>query len=376
MDFFKNSIFLIRSTLKTKINHDWINFKEIKKRYEINLDYQDDILKHLQQSEDIILDTEFQRLKFKPKYPVYNIADLANQLNLHPNGIKVADLLDIGVHNIELIVNDAIANGVVLSIYDKYSVGSASNIVLFPSNFFFLVPLTCTVSTNTHNYVSKDNKTMWSAKEIFSLSPHCTSLYTSDNITNEVNRGDMLVIGKKGVSLLLKKQFTLCTRISLEKKEIYIHSQNPDFVMQNEIMNISKTRLRQQIKNLSRLPTPYSRSSTETKGGDYLRIFNSKKLPIEPAVKTSAFTHKTIFKHGCTNDIKALWRSVTDQHKYRQGDKNLDEDLLKHDIVDAKWLQLGYNKRTAPVKQQKNKKKRRFKYSKKCTNASLFSNEY
>ena len=99
---------------------------------------------------------------------------------------------------------------------------------------------------------------------------------------------------------------------------------------------------------LSTLSAPYSSSSIEEKKisaadgramesgkSNYKYPFTAEKLPIEPAFQeTSPMENVTVFKIGCTNDIRQVWhdtaKSLAGQYQLNTGpiNKNLDNKLV------------------------------------------------
>ncbi len=147
----------------------------------------------------------------------------------------------------------------------------------------------------------------------------------------------------------------------------------------NDEKRLKKKQKREQIENLTRSNTPFSRCSSKNTvfpktNGSFIKDIDKETLPINPELH---FNNKSqvAFKHGCTNDIRKLWRQTCEnQTSYRSNDANLDKTLLENDLVTNHWLIMA-NEKNPKKRRPIIKKRKRKKTIIMRTNAEIFDLE-
>ena len=158
------------------------------------------------------------------------------------------------------------------------------------------------------------------------------------------------------------------------------------FVRVSSEVNSHGGAMGQIMDDLNRNEVAWSRTSNGEPrlppNGAFKRKFSDKKLPVVPAYNGPEIERAPIFKHGCTNDLREMWRKVTDAHAFNvvsEGtdavDRNdprrkLNDSLLQLNLATSEWLKKGG---ANPVRKKfKQRKKRRGgRVSTSTTNAHL-----
>uniref|UniRef100_A0A7S3V0Z6 Transcription initiation factor IIE subunit beta n=1 Tax=Aplanochytrium stocchinoi TaxID=215587 RepID=A0A7S3V0Z6_9STRA len=364
-DELSKNLHAIREYLKTVPGHSFVTFDVLEKAVGVDLDLKTEVLNKLKRSEDIVVDVN--QIKFKAKYPITNLDSLMTELKKHERGILYSDVLNCSANKefAHEFISEAITLGLVYCI--KPTRGRKEKSVLFDKGSSFLVPLSGTFIKQT-----KEGKT----------SLKCLDSDILD-VTKEVRRGDAVIVDWKGVLAYRDKNYIqcrdYCRRVSADVTNIDKRKQPP---------YEPGTCFRSARDQVERNAPPFTTSSTAQKIAErkkqdlqYRYIFNHKKLPLAPEklpvmpnvkrkqleedddeYETERNANKlTLYKHGCTNDVRDLWAKVSNLTPYNAKEDSLklckllkDKKLITQDEIDRDFL----NK--APrVKKEKIKKRRR-----------------
>lgn len=359
-------IFQIRGYLKSLNGHPWVSFDEIDSKCQgIALGSNDEVLASLGASESIELDLENHRIRFKSRVHAFDLNSLLDALQKFPDGIPLSEIVDSGGSHMAKIAEEAIVAGLVIALHNRQPSSESSSIFLFPSGHHFLVPLSGT----------------------FEITANDPKLSGTHDVRSETRRGDSLVLGAKGVDSIFNDDFVAaknwCVRVSLEceRRPIYHDRNTPESELDRERRHAAL------FENLARLPVPYSRSSSidcvmPRSIGEFrnTRVFDGSKVPVDPVpvlMNDSSNLNSSkipiqVYKQGCTNDVRDVWKLVTKKHAYRAGDSALDQLLLRHDLVSSEWLSMASGSTVRKRVIKKPKKKTGFGRPQKRTNAHLF----
>ncbi|GBG31404.1 General transcription factor IIE subunit 2 [Hondaea fermentalgiana] len=294
-------LFTVRSHLQSVANHDYVFFSDILQDLDINLEGDADLLERLEKSDMIVVDMNEKRIKFEPRFDVRDIPTLLQALKKFPDGISVQEIEASGPEGVISYVQRAITWGLVIAIRNRNAAGGTSPYVLFPRGDSFFVPLSGAVTAE----------------------PGRSALGSTCDLQGEVHRGDALVLGRDAVEAFEDNDLSVveqrCLRVSTEPYGARQPHAEREYAAAVEI--------------LQRNQVPYSRSSAEPprppKEGDYKLVFTDSKVPVIPSVKAaSALRGVQALKHGCTNDVKALWREVCKKHRYRAAAAPIVDHLL------------------------------------------------
>mmetsp|Transcript_16737 Transcript_16737/g.32553 ORF Transcript_16737/g.32553 Transcript_16737/m.32553 type:complete len:428 (+) Transcript_16737:103-1386(+) len=339
-------LFEIRTYLQGIDKHPFQSFEDIREKLEIDLNVEEELLERLEKSDMILVDKEKKEIKFEPRFDVFDIPSLLRALDKYPDGIPVEEIKACGPIDILLHVHKAIIWGLVIALRNRNAAGGTSPYVLFPRGPSFLVPVSGRVTAE----------------------PGKSVLKTTCDIQPEIHRGDSLLLGRDAVDAFLENELdvleTRCLRVSNEPFGA------PQPLPERELAVI--------VERLQRNQVPYSRSSADPprppKEGDYKLVFTDSKVPINPSIAKEATPLEgvTALKHGCTNDVKELWREVCKKHHYRaQQSPVLDRLLTENNLTTAERLaQSGQTVRKRKVRTS-SKPKRRTNRARKITNAHI-----
>jgi len=374
-DQLSKNLHAVREYLKKVPQHNFVSFDTLQKKTGIDLDLQSEVLNKLKRSEDIIVD--INQIKFKAKYPITDLKSLMEQLEKHERGIIYNDILNCCADKeyAHEFISEAITLGLVNCI--KPPRGRKEKTVLFAKGSSFLVPLSGT-------FIKQRNEKKTSLK--------CLDSEFLD-VTKEVRRGDAVIVDWKGVLAYRDKNYQSC-------KE-YCRRVSADVVnieKRNKPKYEPGTCFESARDQVERNAPPFTTSSTtlklnETKKQDlkFRYIFNHKKIPLAPEKLPVIPNMKrrlleeddddyeaelnasklTLYKHGCTNDVRDLWAKVCKQTPYNAKEDTLkllkqlrDKKLITQDEIDRDFL----NKAPRPKKEKIKKRRRRMKIPKNLTN--------
>lgn len=119
------------------------------------------------------------------------------------------------------------------------------------------------------------------------------------------------------------------------------------------------------VERMQRNNIPYSRSSDKDpkpppgEGAGYVHEFNGFKVPIMPRFQgVQPTSGEAVFKYGCSNDLKSVWRKVTDLHRYRA--RNPAEEELLNKLLQEHNLQTKEDlERQGPARKRRKAKAKR-----------------
>mmetsp|Transcript_23940 Transcript_23940/g.44441 ORF Transcript_23940/g.44441 Transcript_23940/m.44441 type:complete len:414 (+) Transcript_23940:24-1265(+) len=307
-------LYRVRSYLQMLEGHPFVSFSDLAENTGVDLTFSEEVLERLQASERIIVDLPNEKLKFEPRADIFDVASLINALERFPDGIPMNEIIDSGPKGIKDIIESAVVAGLVIAIRNRQTINNASPVVLFPRGPIFLTKLSAPVTTDAQG----------------------RKCVTAGDVTMDVRRGDALVLGRDGIDALdagdWTKAIAYSARVSLEAS------------------GTEDASVKGVFEQMQRLPpplTPFSRSSHQDpippKGTEFKRVLDATKLPITPTFTDSpGLQNVEIFKHGCTNDIRSLWRKVCKQHAYRPGDVALvNRMLLSNHLTSQEWIAKG-----------------------------------
>mmetsp|Transcript_12535 Transcript_12535/g.22728 ORF Transcript_12535/g.22728 Transcript_12535/m.22728 type:complete len:398 (-) Transcript_12535:1655-2848(-) len=340
-------LFRIRQYLQRLPQHPFVQYSRINEDIGIDLHLNEDVLQRLKVSELIEIDENEEKIRFKPRVEVHDINSLLKALDRFPDGISIQELEESGPADIRLVVDKAITWGLVIAIRNRNTVGGSSNLLLFPKGPSFLVPLQGKFKAE----VSK------------------AKLESTADVRKEVRRGDAIIVGREGANAFNdfdgvdeEKIKDSCFRVSNDTVGSRLEEVNYGRIVDGVLKNF----------------VPYSRSSSSlpAQGPDveYKRKFTDTKIPIAPAYKGKRnLENVQVYKHGCTNDIREMWREATKRHKYRATDSGaatLNNQLLQRSLCTKEWLERGgSNVKKKPVAESK--KRRANNRARISTNAHL-----
>lgn len=229
-----------------------------------------------------------------------NRLELLSVIDKVKNGIPVRDISDC-YPGISVDIEEMILCGDVMACKNK----EAKDIVLFPRGPKFLTPLSGSVTAY----------------------PMRNLIRTSDDLTNEVRRGDAVYVGENW--------YRVASAISSTR------SNQPE-----------------------RAKAPLSVSSIHelSERNVYIDEFSSEVLPLDGDFDgTDVFTGSA-FKFGCTNDIRAKWHGTVDLIRQFKSEKDLEEEMLKHNLISQAALANNAQKKALkPTETKKAKPRKRVK---------------
>jgi len=303
-------LFAVRNYLQELPGHPFVSFTDLDNALQIDLNMEDELLERLGKSEMILVDTGNSRIKFQPRINVRDLQSLLRELKRFPDGLSITEIEVSGPANISQELEKAVVMGLVIAVRNRNKSAGSSPLVIFPRGESFLVPLSGTFNV-------PENKSV---------------LESSQDVTMEVRRGDAFVIGEDAVDGFLDddvaKIQSRCVRVSNEPFSSSGGSSISDV-----------------FESIRRTGTPYSRSSSKEapvpKEGDYFEVFGDSKVPFAPRLdKLHAMNGIKVFKHGCTNDVKKIWKNVTKRYRFRAEDKaSLDRLLLDNNLSTTEDLE-------------------------------------
>jgi hypothetical protein len=349
-------LYLVKSYLQSLPGHPFVSFAQVAEQLGVDLHVQEDVLERLKENDRIDVDTVGARLKFNPRLDIRDLSSLLAALDKNPDGLQLSEVIECGPKDIGEAVERAVVSGAVIAVRNRGTSNVTTNIVLFPRGPVFLVPI------GSGRLQLDGEEQSGGARDAGSRKRY--KLSTDTDVRSEVRRGDVLVIGRQGAEALAERDLPAiernCVRVSLD---------------------LAGTRndadLGQIMDHLSRLPTPYSRESLvdplPPKGGaDYRRAFLDSKIPLMPAFAGDATGEAPVFKHGCTNDLREVWRSVCKRYQYRPQDSATVNRLLAEEgLASGAWIDMGANVSGLKRKQVVKKKKRQGRKVTNLTNAHL-----
>jgi hypothetical protein len=350
-------LYLVKSYLQSLPGHPFVSFAHVAEQLGVDLHVQEDVLERLKENDRIDVDTVGARLKFNPRLDIRDLASLLAALDKNPDGLQLSEVIECGPKDIGEAVERAVVSGAVIAVRNRGTSNATTNIVLFPRGPVFLVPI-----GSGRLQLDGAEEQGGGARDTGSRKRY--KLNTGTDVRSEVRRGDVLVVGRQGAEALAERDLPAiernCVRVSLD---------------------LAGTRneadLAQIMDHLSRLPTPYSRSSQvdplPPKGGaDYRRALTDSKVPLMPAFAGDASGEVSVFKHGCTNDLREVWRSVCKRYQYRPQDSATVNRLLAEEgLASGAWIDMGANVSGLKRKQVVKKKKRQGRKVTNLTNAHL-----
>jgi len=337
-------LYQVQSYLQRLPGHPFVTFADLSEKTGVDLHLDEDVLERLAQNERIMVDAENKRVKFKPRADIHDLPTLLASLSRFPDGISVSEIEECGPEGIAEVVEQAVLWGLVIAVRNRQATGGTSHIVLFPRGANFLTQLTGTFSAEQFGQKLTGAATM---------------------ATGEVRRGDALFVGRESTDALDNIDPNWLARRAFRV------SAESSLPTQNE------TRPAVVLESLSRLPVPYSRSSNRDplprKNSEFMRTFTDIKVPLATQLREPQALHNTtVFKHGCTNDVRRVWRRACDKHKYRPADvAAVNRMLLDHGLVSEEWLAKDSASVLKRRQQVKKKKRRAGRRVTKLTNAHL-----
>jgi hypothetical protein len=236
---------------------------------------------------------------FHPSSLDSNRHELLTIVDKIKNGVPMRDISDC-YPGISVDVEEMILCGEVIACKNK----EAKDIVLFPRGPKFLSALSGTITAY----------------------PMRQMIRTSDNLTNEIRRGDAIYVGENW--------YRVASAISTAK------SNQPE-----------------------RAKAPLSVSSVHelSERNIYIDEFNAELLPLDGDFDGTEIFSGTGYKYGCTNDLREKWHGTADLIKQFKSEKDLEDEMLKLNLISQAGLSNSGVKKTMNGKETKPKPRKRVK---------------
>eukprot|EP00924_Labyrinthula_sp_SR-Ha-C_P005175 snap_masked-scaffold_1-processed-gene-23.44-mRNA-1 protein AED:1.00 eAED:1.00 QI:0/-1/0/0/-1/1/1/0/365 len=345
-------IFQILNTLKRVQGYEFIGFSDLQRITGIDLELHSDYVTVLQKNPKITI--EGTRIKYSPLFTIKSLADLVDILE-ERNGL---DEERFGITRDELI--EACQNEQLAEQIEKQAINSGMCIVLKKGR-----------SSTDKVFFPRGKRGLVELSGKFELKPNLAVLHCTDGEpSKEINRGEGVIVGIKGIQLARSEKISAAVdhfkRVSLRNETDH-----------------------DGIKNLSENISPFSVSSLsgshknhleeEHREIDFKFSFNEKRLPVDglSSIKAEGETESSqvvkVFRYGCTNDMRDLWRQVTEKTLY----KSEHEQILMREMVNEGLLlqqqmnSLNSKRQRNNINQGKKKKRRRMNRPLKITNTHM-----
>ena len=198
-------------------------------------------------------------------------------------------------------------------------------------------------------------------------------LETSHDFTSEVRRGDVIII--EGIRYRVSSEERKLDKMTKKELKEYIEDLEevpPDsddidtlikvaHALTNKIgVIVRKPRKFEYEDNLEELKAPYSSSSVayplnfDKKAFKY--DFTPKALPIDPPYRGSNNTQLTVYKYGCTNDVRDVYHKIVNAPEYKLEGQSLDNYLSEKKILSQDILNSLNRNKVALDEAVKNKR--------------------
>ena len=318
----------------------------------LDLDLHDDLKQALLRNPKVTI--KDNTIAYKPKYRFNNLAKMIEVLESAQSikGITSAEVLEAcqDPFRAEELMNDAILSGLVITLK---SGRSNTDKVFFPRGKRFFVEL-----SGKFKVVS--------GREVI--------VCDEAEPVKEVNRGDAIFLGNEYLKFLKSDQYekamkltrrvSLCSNPATLTSQGYNHSQNL-------------------VTNLYQNKSPFSCSSmdksnleAEHKQTTFIYKFTDKKLPVDPPLSTINSTEGEIdvklFKYGCTNDVRDLWRKVSEKTCFKAEQKpSLIKEMLAEGLITEEQIKEQNRKTLFEVKSKRKRKRRKVSRPIKISNTHM-----
>lgn len=340
-------LFLVRSFVQRLREHPWQSFAQVQAATGVDLSAEDSVLSKLRLSPLIKVDAELEQIKFEPRVDVRDVPTLLAALKKFPDGISLQEIEDCGPDGVVDCVFSAIVWGLVIAVRNKQTGGNSAPIVLYPRGPLFLVPLSGT----------------------FSVEPGKRRLQSSVDVTAEVRRAEALVVGVDALEAVADAGASAASADAVGKRCLRVSAETTDF---SDEGGQDHERI---VESLRHSATPFSRSTAlppPPMKEEFTRVISDSKLPVAPEYLGPPLRNAQVFRHGCTNDVKDVWRKVVRSTPFHADQaKTLDRMLLQNNLATAEWLgkkAQSLRKKNRPVAA---KKRRRGRVSTAQTNAHM-----
>lgn len=391
-----NQIYDILEYLKSVPNYAPISFTELMNKTNIDLEIHTSLKEALANNVKIKI-TSSNQISYEPEY---NFKSLAQFLSVLENsdsvkGITTEEIIEAcqDVQLAEDIMNKTIISGLAIAM----KIGrSKTDKVFFPRCKKYLVQLTGDFSLLPQKKYLFPSSTSAEKKEK-GVAQDKLNLARIKNIKieeqkkklqvyNELRRGDVVYLGHDFLKNCKLNHFQraskLARRVSLANTNTGADTQDEKIQEENLISNLmhnkspfscsaldseSKNGLEEEHKE-----TKFSLEFKSPKVGDEEE--NEIKLPLDPYlsdIKIDREYKLKLFRIGCTNDIRNLWRKVSEETCFKSENKpSLIRELLKEGLINENDIKLN-NKQAILKARQKRKRKRRNRRPIKISNTHM-----
>lgn len=343
-------IFTVLKYLQQMPNYAPVSFDRLLSEIGLDIELHADLKEALARNEKVKLtDTS---ISYKPKYQFRTLTMFMEALESHKSmkGITSVEVLEACQNEsiAQRLMTEAVISGLVICFK---SGRSTTDKVFFPRGKKFLTELSGTFKLvkNKHAIVCEDAE-----------------------VTKEVNRGDAVFIGIEFLKAVREERYEeaaqYARRVSLSYDAQLLNHGNEQ---------VHKSQL---ASHLFHNQSPFSATSmsksqleAEHKEITFNYKFTDTKLPLDPSLVASGqhlLQNKDsgeladkkevrLYKFGCTNDIRSLWRKVSEKTCFKaEQQSNLLKEMVSEGLITREQIK-EQNERTRIEIRSKRKKKRR-----------------